>query len=145
MPLASGPSNTSTVDCPASTAARTDAALASAEVLRCPNAELSSTPLSTKKTAVVERDGDSGVFQFWSTLDRTKVRIIADETTNSLVIRATPRDYRKIQAALERLELDMELDRIGGPDTEGMSFTELTDVTTDGILRANSFGSLTGR
>lgn len=27
---------------------------------------------------------------------------------------------------LERLELDMELDRVGGPDTEGKSFAELT-------------------
>jgi general secretion pathway protein D len=33
------------------------------------------------------------------------VRVIADQTTNSLVIRATPRDYRKIQGALEHLDI----------------------------------------
>jgi len=32
-------------------------------------------------------------------------RIIADQTTNSLVIRATPRDYRRIEAALQQLDI----------------------------------------
>jgi general secretion pathway protein D len=32
-------------------------------------------------------------------------RIIADENTNSLVIRATPRDFRRIEAALEQLDI----------------------------------------
>jgi general secretion pathway protein D len=36
---------------------------------------------------------------------RSNVRIIADQTTNSLVIRATPRDYRKIRAALKHLDI----------------------------------------
>jgi general secretion pathway protein D len=33
------------------------------------------------------------------------IRIIADDTTNSLVIRAAPREYRKIRAALEELDV----------------------------------------
>ena len=32
-------------------------------------------------------------------------RIIADQTTNSLVVRATARDYRRIEAALQRLDI----------------------------------------
>jgi general secretion pathway protein D len=32
-------------------------------------------------------------------------RIIADQSTNSLVIRATPRDYRRIEAALQQLDI----------------------------------------
>ena len=35
----------------------------------------------------------------------TDIRIIADDTTNSLVIRATPREYRKIRQALEQLDI----------------------------------------
>ncbi len=34
-----------------------------------------------------------------------QIRIIADDTTNSLVIRAAPREYRKIRAALEELDV----------------------------------------
>ena len=33
----------------------------------------------TRKTIVIESDGVSGTFQFWSSLDRTKIRIVADE------------------------------------------------------------------
>ena len=33
------------------------------------------------------------------------IRIIADDTTNSLVIQARPREYRKIQQALEKLDV----------------------------------------
>jgi general secretion pathway protein D len=36
---------------------------------------------------------------------RGDVRIVADETTNSLVIRASPQDYRKIEAALRQLDI----------------------------------------
>ncbi|HEX5795073.1 MAG TPA: secretin N-terminal domain-containing protein, partial [Geminicoccaceae bacterium] len=35
----------------------------------------------------------------------TDIRIIADDTTNSLVIQARPREYRRIQQALERLDV----------------------------------------
>jgi general secretion pathway protein D len=34
-----------------------------------------------------------------------EIRIIADDSTNSLVIRALPRDYRKIREAIERLDI----------------------------------------
>jgi general secretion pathway protein D len=34
-----------------------------------------------------------------------EIRIIADDTTNALVIRATPREYEKIRAALEELDI----------------------------------------
>ena len=34
-----------------------------------------------------------------------EIRIIADDTTNSLVIRAAPREYRKIRQALEQLDI----------------------------------------
>ena len=34
-----------------------------------------------------------------------EIRIIADDSTNSLVIRASPRDYRKIRDALEKLDI----------------------------------------
>ncbi len=34
---------------------------------------------SRKKTIVIEADGEAGAFQFWSSLDRTKIRIVADE------------------------------------------------------------------
>lgn len=37
--------------------------------------------------------------------DESETRIIADNTTNSLVIRATPRDYRRIESALEQLDI----------------------------------------
>jgi general secretion pathway protein D len=34
-----------------------------------------------------------------------EIRIIADDSTNSLVIRALPRDYRKIREAIDRLDI----------------------------------------
>jgi general secretion pathway protein D len=37
--------------------------------------------------------------------DEDEIRIIADDSTNSLVIRASPRDYRKIREALEKLDI----------------------------------------
>lgn len=40
---------------------------------------------------------------------------------------------------LERLELDMELDRVGGPDTEGMSYEELTETATVAIEKGYSW------
>jgi general secretion pathway protein D len=36
---------------------------------------------------------------------RPEIRIIADDSTNSLVIRALPRDYRKIREAIDRLDI----------------------------------------
>ena len=38
-------------------------------------------------------------------LQEGEIRVIADDTTNSLVIRATARDYRKIQEALRQLDI----------------------------------------
>jgi len=35
------------------------------------------------------------------------------------------------EALLERIELDLELDRLGGPETEGKSFAELADAAKD--------------
>ncbi len=35
------------------------------------------------------------------------------------------------EALLERIELDLELDRLGGPDTEGKSFAELADAAKE--------------
>jgi general secretion pathway protein D len=40
-----------------------------------------------------------------STEEESDIRIIADDTTNSLVIQARPRDYRKIAQALEKLDV----------------------------------------
>lgn len=40
-----------------------------------------------------------------ATTPESDIRIIADDTTNSLVIQATPRAYRKIQQALEKLDI----------------------------------------
>ena len=37
--------------------------------------------------------------------DEDEIRIIADDSTNALVIRASPRDYRKIREALEKLDI----------------------------------------
>jgi general secretion pathway protein D len=39
------------------------------------------------------------------TTPETDIRIIADDTTNSLVVQARPRDYRKIQQALDKLDV----------------------------------------
>ena len=39
------------------------------------------------------------------TTPESDIRIIADDTTNSLVIQAKPREYRKIQQALEKLDV----------------------------------------
>jgi tetratricopeptide (TPR) repeat protein len=36
---------------------------------------------------------------------------------------------------LERMELDMELDRVGGPDTAGMSFSDLTKAGTEALIQ----------
>jgi general secretion pathway protein D len=40
-----------------------------------------------------------------ATAPESDIRIIADDTTNSLVIQAKPREYRKIQQALEKLDI----------------------------------------
>jgi general secretion pathway protein D len=40
-----------------------------------------------------------------STRPESDIRIIADDTTNSLVIQARPREYRKIRQALEKLDV----------------------------------------
>jgi general secretion pathway protein D len=37
--------------------------------------------------------------------EQPEIRIIADDSTNSLVIRALPRDYRKIRDAIDRLDI----------------------------------------
>jgi general secretion pathway protein D len=37
--------------------------------------------------------------------EQPEIRIIADDSTNSLVIRALPRDYRKIREAIDRLDI----------------------------------------
>jgi general secretion pathway protein D len=37
--------------------------------------------------------------------EESPARVIADENTNSLVIRATPRDFRRIEAALQQLDI----------------------------------------
>jgi general secretion pathway protein D len=37
--------------------------------------------------------------------EEDEIRIIADDSTNALVIRASPRDYRKIREALEKLDI----------------------------------------
>jgi general secretion pathway protein D len=37
--------------------------------------------------------------------EEPEIRIIADDSTNSLVIRALPRDYRKIREAIDRLDI----------------------------------------
>ncbi len=34
---------------------------------------------STSKTVLIKSDADTGAFQFWSSLDRTKIRIVTDE------------------------------------------------------------------
>ena len=50
---------------------------------------------------------------------------------------------------LERIELDMELDRVGGPDTEGMTYEELrvagrdsTQPTATGGTPTHTFATL---
>jgi tetratricopeptide (TPR) repeat protein len=46
-------------------------------------------------------------------------------------------------ALVERMEMDMELDRAGGPETEGKSFAELADLGREAIVKGylwNAYG-----
>jgi general secretion pathway protein D len=52
-------------------------------------------PLSPTTTAFGPQQGEEG---------QPETRIIADDSTNSLVVRALPEDYRKIRDAIERLD-----------------------------------------
>jgi general secretion pathway protein D len=68
------------------------------------------TPRRAAETRPSTRTSPSGLLSPDADADEEEeeespARVIADENTNSLVIRATPRDFRRIEAALQQLDI----------------------------------------